>query len=808
MMMTWKIVKGPFYNIHTTRIIMKTLKCRSITCLITAVTISIPLTTLAQLEEIVVTAQKREENIQDVPIAITGFSETKLAEGRIQTTQDLQSSIPSLNYGILGPYSEIYLRGVGANPGIQSADPAVASYQDGIYFPGQAGAMQTLLGTERVEVLAGPQGTLYGRNTTGGAINTYTLTPTQELEGTIKVTAGDFDRREFSGYLSGGVTDTLAVGVYAVYLERDSYLDIVQIPIPFPAWQKDAKRMPENESSEGIRLKAAWDATDKLTVTASIERLEAESADVGNYRNLQDNAIGYGFEPYQTINGAGSVFSIPGALGPLDVEAIPEFIAGSQRLTPGVIDEYYVETNLGYIYSEQTVGILRLNYELENGMQFTSLSGYVDHEESVWSDVDATAAPLFNSTGRDGGLTDKTLSQELQLKAPAGDNYQWIVGVYYMTQESAFEPNDSSGLLLDLFNPNALDAINENYGEADIESVAVFGQTTVPLDQLIDGLGLTLGLRWTRDTNEYINARRLQVLPGSTMVTGVFPEDKSNWTELTPKVTLDYQMENSLVYFTYSEGYRAGLYNVSAPDQATTAPVESEYLTAYEVGFKSDLFDDRLRFNAAGWYYDYEDIQVNRAVEIGPDGTAFAAALQNAAEAEIFGVEMTAIWVPLDNLNLTAGMTYLDAEYTDFKDASAVNLVGAQAVPFFTPNSSVTVDATGKKLIRSPEFVFNAGIDYRVPSPIMGGGELQFNLAGYYNDGYFFDTPNVLKQPSYHLIDAFIRWTSEDDKIGFKLWGKNLTDEFYHNRIINLVNVASIDGVPRHFGVTFDYKFF
>jgi iron complex outermembrane receptor protein len=265
------------------------------------------------VEEIVVTAQRRAENVQDVPIAITGFSSEAMDEGRIQTTQDLQFHVPSLNFGYLSVFSKVYLRGIGTDITSQGADGAVATYIDGIYVPGQSSQIQGLLGTERIEVLAGPQGTLYGRNAVAGAINIYSLTPTEETDFKVSVGTGDYDRREFTGHFSGGVTDTLAMGIYGGYIKRDTFFDIVNVDALQFGMQNDMHDWVTDETQWGIRLKAVWKPSENLKITGSIDWTMLEGVEGGIFRNVQPNAVAYGFEPYQQQNGDGSIFQgLPG----------------------------------------------------------------------------------------------------------------------------------------------------------------------------------------------------------------------------------------------------------------------------------------------------------------------------------------------------------------------------------------------------------------------------------------------------------------------------------------------------------------
>lgn len=568
-----------------------------------------------QLEEIVVTAQKREESLQSVPIAVSAVTAASLEQRNVQSTRDLQYVVPSLTFNQVSGWGQPFLRGIGSDIAGPNQEAGVATYVDGVFVSNNGAILQSLLGTERVEVLAGPQGTLYGRNAVGGAINIYTLTPGPEFAGRAVATYGNFDRMEASGYVSGPVSDTLRLGVYGAYSRRDPYKRPTVAGI----------NQPRHELNYGGRAKLVWAPTDALKVTASTERLIGESYEQGAYRNVQANSLPY-------------VFGAPFLDRPYDVNsASPQF---NNTKTWG--------------------NYLRAELELDK-VQLMSLTSYRKWSGDGSADIDGTALPIIVN-GSQPAYSDQ-FSQELQLMSPVGNDISWIAGAYYFHENSGYKNLITE---LPVFLPPPLHTLH-NTAKIITKSIAAFGQVTFPLGFVSDDLKLTLGGRYTVDkktfsaTEDYLNAAGAPVTPLT-----VFPEMDKTWKKFTPKVTLDYTLGDSLLYATYSKGFVAGAYNSSSP--ASPGPVNPETLTAYEVGLKTTIAN-RFRFNTAAYFYKFNSIQVQLNV-LGSQR------LQNAASAEAYGLESTLTAALTSNLTLNASFALEHTEYTKFDDAASYGPTG------------------------------------------------------------------------------------------------------------------------------------
>jgi iron complex outermembrane receptor protein len=556
------------------------------------------------LEEIVVTAQKREEKIQDVPIVINAISAKAIEANHLQNTRDLQFLAPTLVYNELGGFAQPFLRGIGTDISSPDEDPSVATYIDGVFVADSQSTIQTLLGVERVEVLSGPQGTLYGRNALGGAINITTLTPKQDLEAHASLSGGNLGTFEGTARVSGGVTDDLALGLYLAGTRRDSIYS-----------RPTVATQPDGVDNFGIRLKGVLDLSSAVRLTGTVDYLEAHSEDASAFRQGQTNA--YGFVEF-------------GA--PLDV--------GPYRLQNDYPDKNVVR---------QFSTTLREEVDLDT-LQILGISNYRQSQVFTQNDLDATSAPLYGSYA---DLRNRQYSQELQVISPKGEALEYIAGVYYFHQDGGEIPTVNVSDFLFLPAHGSL-----TNAQVKTESYAAFGQTTY---SPIEDLRITLGARYTYETKRIYDGsfRLINANGGDFGPQTVYPDQAKTWEAFTPKVGVDYRIGGTLLYATYSAGFQSGAYNVVSP---TDAPVNPEKLKSYEIGAKSDFLDGRLRLNLDAYYYDFSNLQV----QIVTTGTGGLSEYKNAATAEAYGVEAYAQAALTPELHVTGQVAWEQTKYTKF----------------------------------------------------------------------------------------------------------------------------------------------
>jgi iron complex outermembrane receptor protein len=698
----------------------------------------------AALDEIVVTAQKRSENMQNVPLSVTAITAASLVANKIDTTQDLQLLSPSLVYNAASGYAQPFLRGIGSDFTLPNADPSVATYIDGAFVANQQATIENLLGVERVEVLEGPQGTLYGRNAVGGAISIYTLTPTQTPEGQVTLTTGNFARKEGSAYISGGITSDLAVGLYVAGSEMNPYVEEVSPPVSGDA---------HVESNTGVRLKAVYTPTDRLTLTGSVEATHSDSFDADVYRQLAANGLGFVLFPSSPRN-------------------------GQPYTATGYFPTYNRTSQQSYTLREQ--------YDF-GWADLVGVSNYRNVRNFGAFDLTGVDEPLLG--GAASPQTSRQYSQEVQLLSPAGSTVQWIGGLYFFHEVGAFSPDQTeSGVL---FGPGY--ASDNIFGSVVTKSYAAFGQTRLPLDFLAQGIGLTLGGRYTEDHKSYVGFTTLTDDTGAPLApTQTFPPSSKSWSEFTPKVTLDYKINDVLYYATYSKGFKAGVYNLATP--ANPGPVNPETLNSYEIGEKARMLDSRLQVNSSAYYYDYKNLQV----EVIDFQAAGATLLENAAQARAYGLESSLEFAVTGELKATGQVAWEHTEYTKYDSFSSVNPVTL---------ASQSVNATGNQLQRAPKWITSGGLEYT--KTVGDGSTFHASTNLYYNGGFYWTAANTFRQAPYALLNASVGYTLPGDHWTITGWGKNLTNRLYEAGLVTAspFGVFGSDAPPRMYGISAQYKF-
>lgn len=563
------------------------------------------------LDEVVVTAQKRTENLQDVPIAVTALSMEDMASKGIATTQDLQLSVPGLVFNQSGSRAQTYLRGVGNNLTIENSDPSVATYIDGVYISSSAATIQQLMGVQQIEVLKGPQGTLYGRNATGGAINITTRAPKDYLEAGANIGLGNYARHELSGFVSGPLTDKIRAGLYAGGDERNPYsTNKLSAGIPDPHDR-------DKELEYGARGKLIYDVTSRLSLTAIGDVEKYWSFEDMAWKELSTNATGY------------------------SRGAVPNYNRYSVSLNENVQNKW-----------DAWGGSLRTDLDLTSS-RIVEISAYRETNAEWRSDGDVTEA-AFSYTVTPSHA--EQWSHELQWQSAQDAKWQWIVGGFAYSNVGGQESRSRS------LTNNVI-----SHGSVDTRSSAAFAQTTIPLGEAFK---LTLGARYTDEKKTWNADSQVYTLAGAPSGALARPATiTKKWNVVTPKVTLDFKSGNSLYYATYSKGFKSGVFNLTSV--TAPGPVNPEELVSYEIGYKADLFDNLIRLNTAAYSYDYKGLQVQTLTGTGLGGST-GSSLQNAANAKINGVELEIQYAPSSSFNLSAYAAFSDSKYEDFKSFSGL----------------------------------------------------------------------------------------------------------------------------------------
>ena len=666
------------------------------------------------LQEIIVTAQKRPENVFTVPIAITVLTNQDLIEARIDTTQQLEWVTPGLVFGNTNGFAQPYIRGIGTDLISPGQDSPVGFYLDGVYLPFTSSLLQQFGDISRIEVLKGPQGTLYGRNTTGGAVNIITRDPEQTFSTDASVSAGNLGYAKAVAYVTGGLTNQLSANFAGVYTIHNGFGNVLGT----------GERVDDLDQF-GVRGKIKYEINDSWNVLFG-----------GDYahRNDSSNCVCTAL--------VGSDLPLPPGVGP----------AFSARDTYTDLEPppYQKATDFG---SNLTVhGHL-------GWADFTAITGYREDYLVSISDGDLTSLPLLAYQAYDG---EQQFTQELQLASSGSSPLQWIGGLYFLKANAYEGPvNVWAGVpVTDPTNAALLD------GKTRISSYAGYGQASY---ELPDGFKVIAGLRTSyeqRKLTSQTNFGTDLLDPAVRAELGLPPVDTSkSWTATKPKATFQWENPGQLLYASYSTGFKAGSYNIIS--ETSPGPLEPEDIRAYEVGGKHDLlFLNHGHLDWAVFYYNYSNIQVN----IQDPGVGGAAASQNAASSISRGVDLDVAVPIVKNLTASVGMEYLDARYESFPNAQVPNIVNGEVGTTTPIGSTKSVDASGNHAERSPLLTSTVQLQWLLP---VSSGSVTTTATYYHNSGFYFDAGEEVQQKGYNLANLFIQYAPNGNRWSVAAWINN-----------------------------------
>ena len=718
------------------------------------------------LEEITVTAQKREQAITDVSIAINAFSSEDMRVMRIEDPTDIAQLVSNMDIkGTLGGVNPaITLRGVGLNDFNANNNPSVGVYIDEVFQSSPAMLNSRMFDIERVEVLKGPQGTLYGRNATGGAINIINKKPTQEFDAYIMGGVGNYDTYEVQGAVGGGFSDSVAGRLSVNYQNQGtSYHD---------------NRMTGSDfgdlESTSARAQLSFDPSDTFSGNISLHygRTEGTNTPFAIFGLLDPNNP---VNPDFTVNLCGPAMEFQFDNSQCsDAFGIQETADGdpyTHTFNPPDAAKYIVDTDM--------VGaVLNLDWDIGE-TTLTSITGYQAQDRVFGDNVNSHPFQLSQITHNE---EIDQISQELRWAGGMDSKARWVTGAFFsrdtFKSNNLFESADF--FLTNLFWDN----------DQETTTYAFFGSVDWVLG---DAWTLTTGLRYTNeeitfvggttDLNPYDSSCIIDPFCAPTGFGAVpitFVDDKFTDDNVSGRLALEWRpSDNWMAYGSVSTGFKSGgFFGDFTFDNSELAPFISETITAYEIGSKSTLADGRVQLNAAIFYYDYQDIQT---LVPGVLVTAFT----NAEDATVMGLDLDLLWAPVEGLTIGGSLGLLDTEL------GAIGVVPAGGK---LPNAAET-QATG--LLR---------YEFPVGSMRMG---LQGNFK--YTDDMFRDAFNdpFNHSDSYTTVDARIWIGSESGSWELALWGKNLSDEQYTEQAFNFVDLTGLAnqlyGSPLTYGLTYSY---
>jgi iron complex outermembrane receptor protein len=715
------------------------------------------------MEEIVVTAQKREQSVQDVPLSITAISGDTMRNLGYSNSTDVARMTPNLNIQSItgeGNQPAFFIRGIGLNDYNTNNAGPVGIYQDEVVISSPSAQAFALFDLERIEVLRGPQGTLYGRNTTAGAINFVSRKPTEETSFDFALRAGNFNALRLEAAASGPLSDTVRARVAVQSNKADGYIE------------DDVSGTQYAETdNQAIRLLLVFTPTDTLSLLLNVHYGKSDTiSPVYKHRGAFDANT---FDPATGLflgfcSDAEIVSHEPhcvSALGYQDTNTDPRR------------GQYNRNGDLDF---EVTGGSLTLDWLVSDAVTFTSITGYDDFDKVHFEDSDTGPQTWLDI---DFPINSETFSQEYRLNGRT-ERTNWLVGVFYL-DESLAQPQRAD-VFRDLrplfgFDPDRFIFTSQHLHQQDTRAWAVFGQADIILN---DKWQLTAGIRFSNEAREF-SADVSFVEDFDPPLQFVDFNDKLTDENVSGKLVLTYRpTDTAMIYGSVSTGFKSGgfpgVFGL-APEDYTG--YKAETLIAYEVGFKSDLADGRAKLNGSAFLYDYSDLQL---FQLFTGAGIPVQRLTNAADAEVIGAELELIAQPVDGLSLLASFAYVDTKLKDFVPVPGVNL-------------------SGNELANAPGLSFNGLARYDWTLETAAGVYVQADVT--YQDDMFFDAVNnpVIKEDAYTIWGARVGFISASDRWEIALWSKNLANEDYFTFGLDLSGdfglYQMIAAAPRTYGL-------
>jgi iron complex outermembrane receptor protein len=813
---------------------------------------------LEQLNEVVVTAQFREQRLQDTPIAITAVN-AEMLEARGQTSiADVAAQAPSVT---LRPQPQnggsgliAFIRGVGQVDFNYALDPGVGVYVDDVYIPTLSSSLLELIDLDRIEVLRGPQGTLAGKNSIGGAIKLFSARPAGDNSGSLRVSYGSFNELTVRGMGDFAITDKLAMRVSGMSRGRDGYVGMLDYGQTHPA-----SNVPQNITrGRGNSDYETMGGQNILATRAALRYLPNERLEVNfstDYTRERSEAIptvliaagaiapaGTVFDP-ASVGASAGVSSFPPptyanhwlvgkdgnpvnmscafvAAGPYSCDTGANLMGWNRRyvsyssfmdaMAPTTQAPFKPYFTLPITEFQGWGASANVAYDFSDNLQLVYIGSYRKYNSKFGQDQDASPIPVAQL---DNELNHDAFTSELRLNfGSAGGFLEGTVGAFYLDQEGIY----TARVDLNYVMPATIDFLH-GPDTTPSETRAVFATATI---HPTEAMSLTGGLRYTRDKKDYTYYRSNPdgsipdpatcamftqpncLLAGIYGITGSFKGDRTDW-----RVVGDYRFTPGfLAYASVSTGFKGGGVNPRPFVADQRLPFEPETLTTYEVGFKSDLLDRRMRLNGAVFLNKYDDIILGKTVCVESVLPTPCLRPDNIGKADVKGFELEATYRTSGGLSFDSSLSVLDFEYTS--DAQGGFLIKRVDAP---PPDDVVVTAIPESAITpyTPELAWSLGVqyDHRVDK-----GTLTFRADGAYQDELFTSAENTAwsRIPSRFLANARVTWLDDDDwRVSLEV--QNVLDKYYFQSVSDVTTslgvVTGVPGLPRTWAVAFERRF-
>ena len=799
------------------------------------------------LEEIVVTAQRRETSLQTTPVAITAYTGEALQDNKVFTVNDLAANVPAFSLTAGTPLDvELNVRGI-TNTRLDSpsADPSVATFVDDVYMGRTGDLNYDFYDLERVEVIRGPQGVLFGKNVVGGALSVITAKPSFENSGAILGSYGNYSSTLLSGHINGGLTESLAGRLSFQLRNHDGYakdvlhnrevedLESIQARAQLllapdgSAWRTRLALDYNKDETNGINVVAVDGGTAECETSYLRTNCTRPWSNLRAFLGLTDPRQNIA----QSVQYAGDTTPTQQFMERDAFGAVLDIEWRGSAFTFNSLTAYR-DGSSGQLYDQTGAGPEALNWSIARWQQYIA---FVNSRYSSTRPATSNNGQFLFAQPVNEYSDVKQFSQELRLtSSDESSRWEWIVGAYYKADQidktdRFIGENFLGAVLTGGNNPlSTLSGENRWVNNGEINNYAGFGQVGF---KFTDALKLSVGVRYTSDEKKgdvsgfvvatgdrfnpndprpNVTIEGLCRTPTGGIVsptpavcaapnrwiysagTGFATPYGQKWNKTTPQAILEWKQSDALfLYATVARGFKGGGFDDTPANVAQSVTAyDPETATNYEIGFKANLLDRRIRLNADIFMMDYENLQVTQT-----NAACLCNITDNAASAEIKGVEAEFEFLASEYLRLSLGGSYVDATYKDFIE-SAIN-----------PSTGQPLDSSGNRLQRTPETQLSAGIDVAVPVGSLGNA-LKFSLNYSWQSDLFWATDNLAKEKSYGLLDARIGLAPTDANWAVAIWGKNLSDELYRTNIISFFGEeVSQFGTPRTYGIDLSWKF-
>jgi len=761
------------------------------------------------LEEVIVTAQRREQNVLDVPLSVSAISADSLKDGGVLDISRLKLLVPGMNFGQTGAYAHVAIRGARTEAIQVNTQPIVSNYVDGIYRSGTEQFLGAMVDLDRVEVLRGPQGTLFGKNSYAGAIVLHTNRPSQEFDASLSFTGGDYSRTDYEGMVNFPLSDTVSARLVGAHFEHDGYVKNTV------TGGDDI----DDQDADYIRGSLLFEM-DNASLIVRGEYYEQGGKGAGDFAGSLAGSMINGdvFEvaqPFNTGSGCGS-YSTPPSQVPC---TLPVAVANNP---------YRIATDAPYFLdAEQKTFSIEYNAEYGWG-SMKVLVAHTENDNFRASDGDQGISNTFLS----GEIVSRETDQvEIHFVDDGSGSVSWLVGAFYLkedNQDDFFFNSDSAG--------TGFQFICITKRTVDSESTAVFGEVMAPLS---DSTRVTAGIRFSREENDWgINGRTghaystpavtspiprdfrdIDIVNGEFAILGADFLVSDTFKPVTWRLAVDHDLtEDKMIYASVATGYSSGGFNSLRDPHTGDFTFDEQDSIAYEVGYKATLLDGAMTLNVAAFYNDYKDYLAEPAGVL-PTGSVIVYN-RVGGDAEAKGIDLELDWLPAENWLINLRASLLDAEYNNFVTGLGGSMTTAGGLeqtyasagtPEFALGDPVLeMRLDGRQIAFSPDFTLGLTVAYSFE---LGGGAgtLSPLLQWYYSDSYSASDQGYLhgQQDSYTQTDLRLTWTSEDGRFNISGFVQNIEDEAVVLRanVFGATLATQQYAPPRTYGVSIGYNY-